>query len=368
MSGQRIDLQWFAAEDEGRTEEPSEYKLRKAREEGRVAKSQELNGTIVLLLSTILLIVLAPWIERKLEEMMQFFFRNTTAKTIFDGKYVRAFYLYFIELVLPFTLIGAVAAVIANIIQNRGFMFTTKTITPKFDRLIPRFGEYFKKTLFSFEGGFNIAKSIIKVIVIGFISYLIIRSDMPKLLNMLHTGGPRLALSQIGSMTARLLIVNILFLLAVGIADYIVQRRQFMESMKMTKEEVKQEYKEMEGDPEVKGHLESAQREMLQTNIPRAVKESDVVITNPTHFAVALQLKPDTDVPPMVTAKGEDRTALNMKQIAYENDIPVVENKPVARGLYTDTKVGDIIPESYLKVIATIYGQIGYMEKKGQKV
>jgi len=363
-----IDLQWFAAEDEGRTEEPSEYKLRKAREEGRVAKSQELNGAVVLLLCIVLLVALAPWLERKCEESMIFFFNNVTQKTLTDSKFVYAFFRYFLMMTLPFALVGIVAGVIANIIQNRGFMFTTKTIEPHFDRLVPNFGEYFKKTLFSFEGLFNIVKSIVKVIVIGIISFFYIRADLPALLSMLHTGGPALALRQIGSMSAQILITCSVFLLAVSVADYFVQRRQFIESMKMTKEEVKEEYKEMEGDPEVKGHLESAQREMLQTNIPRAVKESDVVITNPTHFAVALQWKQETNDSPQVTAKGEDLTAQNMKRIAAENDIPIVENRSLARGLYTDTKVGDIIPESYMRAIATVYVQIGYLDKKNKKV
>ena len=368
MTGSQIDLQWFAAEDEGRTEEPSEYKIRKAREEGRVAKSQELNGTIVLFISVVLLIFLGSWIEKQLEQAFIFYFRNSTQKDIFNGKFFISFINFFAKTVLPFMLAGIVAGVLANIIQNRGFIFTTKTITPKFDKLVPRFGEYFKKTLFSFEGVFNVAKSILKVVVIGLISYIMIQADLPQLLDMLHTGGIRLALSQLGSMTAQILIVVTLFLLVISVADYFVQRRQFIESLKMTKQEVKEEYKELEGDPEVKSHLDSAQREMLQTNIPRAVKESDVVITNPTHFAVALEWKRERVDRPQVTAKGEDLTAQNMKRIARENDIPIIENKPVARGLYTDTKVGDIIPESYLKVIATIYSQIGYMEKKGQKV
>jgi flagellar biosynthetic protein FlhB len=363
-----IDLQWFAAEDEGRTEEPSEYKIKKAREEGRVAKSQELNGTIVLLLCVVMLIFLGSWIEQRMEEMMQFYFKNAMQKNIFDGKFFGAFINFFVGTVLPFLIVGVVAGVIANIVQNRGFLFTTKTITPKFDKLVPRFGEYFKKTLFSFEGVFNIAKSLIKVAVIGLISFFMIRDDLPQLLDMLHTKGIRVALGQLGTMTSRILIVISLFLLGIAIADYVVQRRQFIESLKMTKQEVKEEYKELEGDPEVKSHLDSAQREMLQTNIPRAVKESDVVITNPTHFAVALEWKRDRVDRPQVTAKGEDLTAQNMKRIATENGIPIVENRPVARGLYTDTKVGDIIPETYLKVIATIYSQIGYMEKKGQKV
>lgn len=363
MNYEYIDLQWFSAEDEGKTEDPSEYRLRKAREEGRVAKSQELNSTIVFFVNIILLVIMSPWIELKLEEMMTFFFRNSTESNIFDKRNLYLFLKYLIELTIPFALLGTFSAVMANLIQNRGFIFTTKTIEPNFGKVVPHFGEYFKKTLFSFEGIFNILKSIVKIIVIGIISYIIINNKKEILMSLLYTGGPRLALKQIGSITAQILIVCSIFLLAIGILDYIIQRRQFMEKMKMTKQEVKEEYKDLEGDPEVKGHLDQAQQQMLQQNIPKAVKESDVVITNPTHFAISLQYKIGIDDLPKVTAKGEDRLALNMKKIAYENDIPVVENKPLARGLYTDTKVGDIIPETYMKTISIVYAQIGYMNK-----
>ncbi|MFA6936672.1 MAG: EscU/YscU/HrcU family type III secretion system export apparatus switch protein [Treponema sp.] len=369
MSQTFIDLQWFAAEDEGKTEDPTEYRLRQAREkEGRVAKSQELNSTIVFFVNVILLVIMSPWIEQKLEEMLKFFFTNSTDSNVFDKRNLYMFLKYLIELTIPFALLGTFAAVMSNLIQNKGFMFVTKIIEPKFDKLVPHFGEYFKRTLFSFEGIFNVAKSIVKVIVLGIIAYIIINKNKDTLMGLIYTGGPRLALKQISSMTAQFLITSAIFLLIISVVDYIVQKRQFIERMKMSKQEVKQEYKDMDGDPEVKGHLEQAQREMLQQNIPKAVKESDVVITNPTHFAVSMKYKAGVDDAPKITAKGEDNLALNMKKIAYENDIPVIENRPLARGLYTDTKVGDIIPESYMKTISIVYAQIGYMNKNKKKM
>ena len=364
----QLDLQWFAEGDEEKTEDPSEHRLQKAREEGRVAKSQELNSSVVLLLCVVLLIILAPWMLRKFEESVKFFIQAAVEKNLNDRTIVYASFRYFVMLTLPFAAIGLVGALFANIIQNRGFIFSTKPIEPNFEKLIPKVGEYFKNTLFSFQGVFNVVKSLVKVAVIGLITYLFIRSDMPSLLLLIQTDGPELAIKQIGSMAAQILIVCAVFLLAVSVVDYVVQRYSFIKNMKMTKQEVKEEYKEMEGDPEVKSHLESAQRSMLQTNIPRAVKEADVVITNPTHFAVALQWKQETSDSPQVTAKGEDLTAQNMKRIARENDVPLIENRPLARGLYTDTKVGDIIPETYMRAIATVYVQIGYLDKKNKKV
>jgi flagellar biosynthetic protein FlhB len=123
----------------------------------------------------------------------------------------------------------------------------------------------------------------------------------------------------------------------------------------------------MEGDPQVKGRLENARRELLRQNMPKAVREADVLITNPTHFAVALQWKQGVSDAPMVTAKGEDMTAQNMKRIARDADVPTVENRPLARALYTETEVGDIIPQAYLRVIAEVYAHIGYMDKQKRK-
>lgn len=361
----QIDLQWFSAEDEGKTEQPSEYKLRKARdEEGRVPKSQELNGSIILLFIVFLLIMMGPWIERKMEELLKFYFSNITSSRITDKRFAVVFLRYFLMLTMPFCIVGGIIGIVSNIIQNKGFIYTTKLIMPKFDKLIPNIGKYLKRTMFSFEGAFNVVKSLLKVVVIGFSAYLIIRYNLPTLLEMIKTGGARLALRFVGGVAAQILIVATLFLVIIGVADYLVQKRQFTEEMKMTKQEVKEEFKEMEGDPEVKNRLESAQRELLAQNMPKAVREADVLITNPTHFAVALQWQKEA---PQVTAKGEDMTALNMKRIAREADVPIVENRSLARGLYTDTKLGDIIPEAYYKVVSVVYAQIGYMEKRNKK-
>ena len=137
-----------------------------------------------------------------------------------------------------------------------------------------------------------------------------------------------------------------------------------MEEMKMTKQEVKEEYKEMEGDPEVKGRLKQMQQQLLSSDVRRAVAESDVVITNPTHFAVALKYDQTKTDSPMVNAKGEDQIAQTIKQIARDNNVPIVENRPVARELYTNLKVGDIIPQIYFNVIATIYSQLDKFKNK----
>ena len=174
----KIHLQWFAsAEDEGRTEDPSEHKLRKAREEGRIPKSQELSGGLVLLLPVLTLILLAPWLLRGFIQIIRFYMERCTTASITDGELMMEFLYAMVRMVLPITATAMVAGITANVIQNKGFLFTTKTIEPKFSKILPKFGEYFKKTLFSFEGTFNVIKSITKVAVIFMAAYLLIRSD-----------------------------------------------------------------------------------------------------------------------------------------------------------------------------------------------
>ncbi|HAH63341.1 MAG TPA: flagellar biosynthesis protein FlhB [Treponema sp.] len=365
MTYEMIDLQWFAAEDEGRTEEPSEYKLEKARKEGRVAKSQELNSALVMLLTVIVLVFLGPSMLKDCAALFRFYFSRCTNTQVNDPNLVKAFFNFFIRLTLPIGIVGIVGGVAGNIIQNRGFIFTTKTIEPNFKKIIPNFAEYFKNTLFSFRGFFNIVKSIGKVAVITAVSYALIKKDVPLLLLEIQNGSIGAAAGYIARMAAQLLITAAVIFLIIAIPDYLVQRRQFIEEMKMTKQEVKEEYKEMEGDPDVKNHLQQEQRRLLQQNVPKAVRESDVVITNPTHFAVALKYdRTVTEQAPQVTAKGEDEMAFTIRRIARENDVPIVENRPLARGLYTDTNVGDIIPEQYIRAIVLVYTHIKYNSKK----
>ena len=348
----------MAAEDEGRTEQPSEYKLEKARKEGRVAKSQEISGALVLLLCVVTIVFLAKWFFNEIITVFRFYFTQAGTYDVKNPTFLPAFFNVIIKCVLPIGLISAVSGVLANIIQTRGFIFSLKPIEPKFSKIVPKFGEYLKKTIFSMKGLFNVAKSFLKVGIIIFVAYLYIKKDLFVLIDILDNGDVASALGQVARMAAQILITVAVLFLALSIPDYFVQRHDFMEEMKMTKQEVKEEYKEMEGDPEVKSKLQQMQRQLLSQNVRKAVSESDVVIANPTHFAVALKYDSAVADSPMINAKGEDNTALLIRRIAEENKIPVVENRPMARELYTNLEVGDIIPEVYYNAIAVIYSHL----------
>lgn len=361
-----FDLQWFAsAEEEGRTEKASEHKLRKAREEGRIAKSQEIAGALVMLFPVITLVILAPWYLKKFIEILRFFFDRCTSSEVDLGSFAYMFFQSLISMILPLGIVAMISGIAANVVQNRGFIFSTKPIMPKFSKILPKFGEYFKKTLFSGQGAFNFAKSIVKVVFLFTMAFILVKNDLPKLLTLTNVNIWQ-GISHVAVMVAKLLIIAAVFFLVVAIPDYLVQRHEFMESMKMSKEEVKEEYKNLEGDPFVQGRIKQYVRELMSQNMRKHVAEADVIITNPTHYAIAIKFDSATMQAPMVTAKGADSLAQRIKEIAKENDVEIVENKPLARALYAEVKIGDIIPEAYLQVLAIILIQV--YKLKGKKL
>ncbi len=361
----RVHLQWFAAEDEGRTEEPTEHKIRKAREEGRVAKSYELNSSVILLLGTGALGVLSSSILDTFLSMMRFFFERSTDVAILEnGAAVRAFFDYFIRLTAPLLIIVFIVAALVNLIQV-GFLFTVKPLVPDFTRIAPRFGRYFKRALFSAEAGFNLLKSIAKVAVIGVIAFLNVQAEFNRFMNLIHTHFFN-AFTYTAQIVFRVVLETGLVLLVVSIIDYLFVRRQYREQLKMSKQEVKEERKMYEGDPLIRSRLRERMREIMLRNMMKAVPKADVVITNPTHFAVALEWDRIRMAAPMVTAKGADHVAARIKAVAAENRVAVVENKPLARALYDEVDIGEAIPEKFYEVLATILAQIYQM--KGTKL
>lgn len=368
LSPADIHLQWFASpEEEGRTEEPSEYKLRKAREEGRVAKSQDLVAAIGLLLTAVTLAILAPWMLDTLREMIVRFLRlSTESDIVTDGALAAGlFFRYLLRLLLPLASVGVLAALFSNILQV-GFLFSVKPITPDFKKVVPRFGQYFQRTIFSLEGLYNLGKSILKIAVIGLVSWILVSGEMERLRN-LYMAPFWTSVKLVSGMILKLILAVAVILLALSIPDYLFQRQQFLERMKMTKQEVKEERKMHEGDPQVKGRLRERMRDLLTRNMTVNVPKADVVITNPTHFAVALEWDRESMAAPMVTAKGLDEAALRIRRIAEDARVPVVENRPLARALYAETEIGQVIPEKYYQAIAAVLAHVYALSDKGRR-
>ena len=352
-----IHIQWFAAEDEGRTEEPTEHKLRKAREEGKVAKSGELSSSLVILFGIATLGLISSFFLKNVMSMLRFFLQQSTELDITtDSGLVPAFYSYYIRLAFPVLLVSFVAAFLGNVVQV-GFLFSTKPITPDLDRIVPRFGRFFKRALFSGEAAFNLGKTLLKVAVIFAIAFINIRSQLPKLVNavdMHHMTAFRLVVT----IAFRIIVESSLAMLVVAIPDYMFQRRQHREALKMSRQELKEERRMYEGDPLIKNRLRERMRDLLTRNMMRAVPKADVVITNPTHYSIAIEYDRVVMEAPTVTAKGVDAIALKIREVAKENDVPLVENRPLARTLYQEVEIGDAIPEKYYEVMAIILAEV----------
>ncbi|MDR1287947.1 MAG: flagellar biosynthesis protein FlhB [Treponema sp.] len=355
-----IDLQWFAdgaEDDETRTEEPTDYKLERAREEGRVAKSQELVGALGLLLPALALFFLAPSMLRTCTEMIRFFIeRSVELDPARDAIIVQAFFSYFVRLALPVVLVAVAAALFSNIVQV-GFLFTVKPIVPDFSRIVPHFASYLRRTLFSVDGLFNFFKSIVKMAIIGTVAYLTIRGEIEKLMR-LQTADLWQGITVVAALAARMMIISALLLLLLSIPDYMFQRWRYRKSLRMTRQEIKEERRMYEADPAVQSRIRGRMRQLLTQNIYVQVPKADVVITNPTHFSVCLEYHAENMDAPMVTAKGEDDVAFRIRRVARQWDVPIVENVPLARVLYANIDVGELVPDMYLELVARVYRKV----------
>lgn len=352
-----IHAQWFAAEDEGRTEDPTEKKIRKAREEGKVAKSGDITGAVVLLFGLGTLTLMARTILRTILEMMRYFLTVSTQLDITTtGIIIPAFAGYVARIALPVMAASAVAAFMGNVVQV-GFLFSSKPVTPDFSRIMPNVAKWAQRSFFSAEAAFNLGKSLFKIAIIALLAYLNIRAELPRLANAVKLT-PYRGLALVAGIAIRLMFEATLAFLLLSIPDYYFQRRQHRESLKMSRHELKEEHKETEGDPLIRSRLRQRMQEVLGATMARQVPEADVVITNPTHYAVALKWDNLTMNAPQVTAKGADNMALRIKEIARDNDVALVENRPLARALYDNIELGDPVPEEYWDVISVILAEV----------
>lgn len=362
LASLNMHLQWFAAEDEGRTHEPTEVTYRKARQDGRVAKSQDLSAALGMLIPAIILIFLAPGMLRTCVEMLRFFFtRINELDPLTDGLTAAISARYYIRLTLPILIIAMITGIFSNLVQV-GFLFSTKPITPDFSKVLPKFGKYFGK-IFSVEGLFNFFKSTFKMFVIGAVAFVIIRSRFEELAN-LQTAGLWAGVTLVSTLTAQLLIIAAVLLLALSVPDVLFQRWQFRQSLKMTREAAKEEVKQDEGDLEMRRRLKHRYKEMLSQNMLNEVPNADVVITNPTHYSVALAFDVGKMDAPKVIAKGEDDLAMRIREVAKQNGVPVVSHPPLTRTLYSETEIGDEIPIRYWNVVALVIGKFFSYEQK----
>jgi len=360
--GYTFDLQLFAAEDEGRTEEPTEYKKRKAREEGHIPRSQELTAIIVFLMGFWTVSLIGSFIFDSLIRIMRYYFENILNINLTKNS-LTPFLLDMVWLsstsCLPLMLVGVISAVFGTLIQG-GLIFSTKRITFNFGRIFGNMGTNFLKMFWSREAAFNLLKSILKIIAVFTIAFLILNQRIGEMLQFAN----KPVIKSVG------IVWSILFqfvswagiiLLIFAIIDYAFQRWIYLESLKMTKQELKEEFKEMEGDPEIKAKIRELERRLLTRRMIQEIPTADVVVTNPTHIAVALKYEPSYMNAPIVIAKGEGIFAERIKQIARDNDVYIIENKPLARELYKKVEVGQEIPPELFMAVAKVLSLVYQM-------
>ena len=346
------------AEQQGqeKTEAPTEKKRRESREEGQVAFSKELSSAALLAGIVLTLVATSPFILDSFRELMTNIFRQMASA---DELSVNSIYTLSGEIITtmlpaftPFLTVIVLVAIFAAVVQV-GIQITFKAIVPKFSKLSPLTGI---KRLFSSQSLADFLKSMAKLIIVGFVGYLTYMDKISEL-NGLSVSTPEAILKYNFTVVAEVAGKIVLALVAIAIFDY------FYQQMMMTKQEVKEETKQTEGDPQLKARIRQIQREMSNARMMQEVPKADALIVNPTHFSVAVLYDRDIMAAPEVTAKGVDHMALRMRTIARENNVPILERPELARDLYANVEIGEDIPERFYKAIAEILAFVYRLRK-----
>ena len=351
--------------DQEKTEQATPRKRQKSRQRGQVAKSMDFSSAFVLLGGLSMLLVLGPRQAGVMVELAQTIFQATSSWEIDRSSF--PFYAVhlmkqFLYIVGPFIGIIGIIALAANLGQV-GFLFTLNPLEPKLDKLNPISG--FKRIL-SKKTFVELLKSVFKVAIVAGIAYMTLRSEIHRFIPLADTSPADIISIEISSAVTLGLRIG-LALLVLGVLDYVFQRSEHERDLKMSKQEVKEEFKQTEGNPQVKGRLRSIQRQAAMRRMMQDVPEADVVITNPDHVAVALVYDIEEMPAPRIVAKGENWLAQRIKEIAREAEVPVVENPPLARALYKLCKIGETVPLKLYTAVAEVLAYVYNLKKKDNR-
>jgi len=347
----------MAEDKDSKTEEATSKKVRETQEKGQFANSRELTSTFVLLAAILsftfaghrgMLKMMATWTHI----MSQSYAIPLTVNDMYD--FMQWVLMQMLGIMGPILATIMVAGIIANLLQTKGLNFSMEPLSPKFSKLNPMkgFGRIFSKNSVS-----ELMKSLFKVGALAFIGYITIKSRMDQIPPLMDFSVGQI-LFFMGEVMLEIMLKALIFMIVLAAADMAFQIFQHGEEIKMSKEEVKQERKETEGDPQVKQRIRTTQLEMARKRMMAAVPEADVVVTNPTHISVALKYDRDKSHAPIVVAKGADNLAAKIREIAKKSDVPLVENKPLARTLYKSVEVGDVVPANLFRAIAEILAHV----------
>ena len=353
------------AEQEGqeKTEVPTEKKRRESREEGQVAFSKELSSAALLAGIVLTLVATSPIILDAMRQLMSQIFRDLAQRKELSIDSIFTLSGEILSIILPafapFVAVIIFVGIFASVLQV-GVLITFKAIAPKFIKISQLTG---LKRLFSSQSLADFLKSMAKLIIVGFVGYLTYIDKITEL-NGLSVSTPESILIYNFTVVAEVAGKIVLALVAIAIFDYFYQRWHHEQQLMMTKQEVKDETKQTEGDPQLKVRIRQIQREMSNARMMQEVPKADAVIVNPTHFSVAILYDRDVMSAPEVIAKGADHLALRMRTVARENNVPILERPELARDLYANVEIGEDIPERFYKAIAEILAFVYRLRKR----
>lgn len=343
-------------DDASKTEEPTAKRLEEARRKGQVAMSRELNSWLMLLTATILIMALSPSTLANLTQVLRTYLEQAYAlpgvpggfKIVLGGAFRETLSI----LALPF-LILMMAAFLGPFLQI-GPLFAPEIIKPDISKISLVKGW---SRLFSMRAIMEFAKGLLKIAIVILVSAALLHPFFGGIEHMIGLPMP-LMLDEMKALVVRMLAGTLIAYLVIAIIDVVYQRMEFMKKMRMTRQEMKEEYRQSEGDPQVKAKLRQLRAEKARQRMMQNVPKADVVITNPTHFAIALQYNPETMDAPLCLAKGIDAIALKIREVAKENDVTVYENPPLARALYDTVEIDETIPPEHYKAVAQVISYV----------
>lgn len=351
-------------DDSQKTEDPTQKRLDDAVKKGSVPFSREVTSFLMLLVFAFIIISLSPVMMEKTKHNLIRFIEKSHSIRIDSNSIIDltkdVISNMLVVMAVP-SLIIIVVIVLSAILQH-GFIVSSESLMPKLERISPISG---MKRIFSMRSVVEFIKGLIKICVVGIISFMVVYPEISKL-NQLTSGGIMAMLMLLISLAKRMLIgiCSAMFLMAA--LDFLYQKFEYIKSMRMSKHDIKEEFKQTEGSPEIKAKLRELRARRAGKRMMNDVPEADVVITNPTHYAVALKYDSDKAEAPLLVAKGKDLIALKIRELAKEHNVPIVENPPLARALFNSVEIGNEIPLEHYNAVAEV---IRYVYKlKGKKV
>lgn len=352
-------------EDQGeKTEQATDGRREEFRKRGQVAMTRELSTALFFLVAAGVLYMASRFFLQNLFDVFNRTMGPELVSTIREGKISETLsYIGYKLLILvgPVFFLALIIGVASQVMQT-GFLQNENALQPDLNKLNPLTS---LGRIFSMKGLADLVKSVLKLVVICTIVYLILKSEIT-MIPYLSGYGLEQILSYLGVITFKLLLTSGLFMLVLSLADYFFQRWQLEKEMMMTKQEVKEEHKSREGDPMIKARIRKIQREVANRKMMSAVPKGDVVITNPTHIAIVLKYSDNLPAPQLI-AKGADFVAEKIKQIARDNNIPIIENKPLARTIFKTLKIGQVVPRELFVAVAEVLSYVYRLRRKKRK-